>query len=388
MRKLKKATGFLHLWLGLISGLIITIVAFTGCIYVFEEELFNFFHKEIVYTPAEGNVLPLEQLKANAQVAIGAKEKINSVEVKPAPYSYLFSATKANKKSTSWFYFPQVKYDKDVYVDPYTGKVLGVINRKYEFFNVIRQTHQFLLFKKAIGSVIVGSAVLIFLFIIITGFIIWLPKKMKNLKQRLSIKWGAKFKRVNYDWHSTLGFYAIPFLLIIVVTGLVWSFKWWELGVFKTFGMDKKPVLSRTFVPSLNEIRLKTAENTALDTVIKLNKGNYSSIVLNFPSDEKTNMLAIVTLKNSGDVWKGMSYYYFNPETGMLTGDLLHKNKPLGQKWRNSNLEIHAGKLFGWPHKILAFFVSLICATLPVTGFLIYYGRTFGKKKLKVTRRS
>ena len=71
MKKLKKAAALIHLWLGLISGIIITIVAITGCIYVFEEELFNFFHQDIVYTKATGKPLPLYILEENAQKVIG-----------------------------------------------------------------------------------------------------------------------------------------------------------------------------------------------------------------------------------------------------------------------------------------------------------------------------
>jgi len=35
----KKVNNWLHLWLGLISGLIVFIVCITGCIWVFNEEI-------------------------------------------------------------------------------------------------------------------------------------------------------------------------------------------------------------------------------------------------------------------------------------------------------------------------------------------------------------
>ncbi len=380
MKKIKKAASFIHLWLGLISGLIITIVALTGCIYVFEEELFSTFHKDLVYAKTVGKPLPLYILEENARKALPKGEKLTRVEVKTTPHAYVFTASKANKKSKSLFYFDQVKYDKDVYVDPVSGKVLGVINNKYEFFNIVRQIHQFLLFKKAIGSVVVGSAVLMFLFIVLTGFIIWLPKKLKNIKQRLTIKWNAKFKRLNWDLHSTLGFYVIPFALVIIITGLVWSFKWWELGIYKSFGVSKKPNLTKEYVAAPNEVKNKEASTRALDTLLKLNEGNYKSISLNYPAEKKA-MMATVQILKTGDAWRGLSYFYFNPHTGQLFDKMLHQDKPLGLKWRNSNLDIHDGGIFGLPTQILAFFASLIIATLPTTGFLIWWGKK--KKKGK-----
>lgn len=386
MKKFKKIAAFLHLWLGLISGLIITIVSITGCIFVFEEELFNVFHRDLVYIKAAEKPLPLYVLEENAQQALPKGEKINLLEVKSDQYAYVFSASKVNKKSKSIFYLDQVAYNKDVYINQFTGKVNGVVNRKYEFFRLVRMTHQFLLLNRQIGSLIVGSSVLMFLIIILTGFVIWLPKKLKNLKQRLTVKWNAKFKRLNWDLHSTFGFYVIPFALIIVVTGLVWSFRWWELGIYKSLGTSKRPNLVKEYVKLPDEVKTKEASNIALNTILKLNQGNFKIILLNYPEDEKTSMMATVQIVNSGDAWRGLSYFYFNPNTGILFDKMLHQDKSLGMKWRNSNLDIHDGGIFGWPTKILAFLAALIIATLPTTGFLIWLGKNNKKKAPSKTK--
>ena len=386
MKKFKKIAAFLHLWLGLISGLIITIVSITGCIFVFEEELFNVFHRDLVYLKAAEKPLSLYVLEENAQQALPKGEKINLLEVKSDQHAYVFSASKVIKKSKSIFYLDQVAYNKDVYINQFTGKINGVVNRKYEFFRLVRMTHQFLLLNRQIGSLIVGSSVLMFLIIILTGFVIWLPKKLKNLKQRLTVKWNAKFKRLNWDLHSTFGFYVIPFALIIVITGLVWSFRWWELGVYKSLGTFKRPNLIKEYVKLPDEVKTKEASNIALNTILKLNQGNFKIVLLNYPEDEKTSMMATVQIVNSGDAWRGLSYFYFNPNTGILFDKMLHQDKSLGMKWRNSNLDIHDGGIFGWPTKILAFLAALIIATLPTTGFLIWLGKNNKKKTTSKTK--
>nr|WP_277603215.1 PepSY-associated TM helix domain-containing protein [Sphingobacterium sp. DR205] len=58
----------------------------------------------------------------------------------------------------------------------------------------------------------------------------------------------------------------------------------------------------------------------------------------------------------------------------------LQNDKTLGMKWRNSNYDIHVGKIAGRTGMWIAFIASLICASLPVTGFYIWYGRKFKKK--------
>ena len=42
-------------------------------------------------------------------------------------------------------------------------------------------------------------------------------------------------------------------------------------------------------------------------------------------------------------------------------------------KFRRMNLEIHDGRIWGLPGKIIMFLASLTGASLPVTGFIIWY---------------
>jgi uncharacterized iron-regulated membrane protein len=44
------------------------------------------------------------------------------------------------------------------------------------------------------------------------------------------------------------------------------------------------------------------------------------------------------------------------------------------------NYDIHVGAVLGLPGKIIAFCASLIAASLPITGFYIWWGRRKKKK--------
>ena len=59
-----------------------------------------------------------------------------------------------------------------------------------------------------------------------------------------------------------------------------------------------------------------------------------------------------------------------------------HEDKDFGEKVIAANYDIHVGSILGLPTKIIAFIVSLLCASLPITGFMIWYGR---RKKAKKT---
>jgi hypothetical protein len=54
---------------------------------------------------------------------------------------------------------------------------------------------------------------------------------------------------------------------------------------------------------------------------------------------------------------------------------------PAGEKLYRMTFDIHAGTIYSLPSNIIASLASLIGASLPVTGLIIWYNRKFGKKK-------
>jgi len=52
-------------------------------------------------------------------------------------------------------------------------------------------------------------------------------------------------------------------------------------------------------------------------------------------------------------------------------------------KLNNMNYDIHVGQILGITGKIIAFLASLVCASLPVTGFIIWWGKRKKSKKGK-----
>lgn len=386
--KFKAVAGWLHLWVGLVTGLIVVIVSVTGCIYVFDEEIFDQVHHDLVHVKRTGPARPVSELLAIAQKAVGANKVLSNVKVnKDDQKAYVFSGFKVNdKKKITLSYFSQFAYLDQVYVNQYTGQVLGVIDMRYEFFNVVEQLHRQLLLVKPVGSLIVGSCILMFLLMMITGFILWFPKNYREFKQNIMVKWNAKWKRVNYDLHNSFGFYVLPLAMLIAITGLVWSFKWWETGIFKMMGANEKINFLRPLpVTTANDTTLTpTKFDEIFNSLKKEVNGHYSSFGLGIPNKKEKVALAFVNITNNHDGWNGVSYYYFDGRTGKQFAAMPHHLKPLGAKWRNSNLGIHTGRLYGLPTQILAFLAALICASLPVTGFLIWWGKKKKKNKRSV----
>ena len=80
-------------------------------------------------------------------------------------------------------------------------------------------------------------------------------------------------------------------------------------------------------------------------------------------------------------------YYHFDQysgkeleATGIYAGKFTQAS--IADKINRMNYDIHVGAVLGLPGKILAFLASFIAASLPVTGFYIWWGRR--SKKVKV----
>lgn len=368
-KTLKKKIGFLHLWLGLGSGLIIFIAALSGSILVFEKEI------DRAINPEYYNVLTVGKTKKSIDYCVDILQKQYSIKKITRIYTF-------NDPSRTFQILGKDSDKKAQFfsIDPYTGKVLGTTPQESRFFVVVLSLHRQLLLGET-GEIIMGTSCLIFAFMLISGIVLWWPKKMKNLKQRLTVKWSGSFKRVNWDFHSTFGFYSFLILLIISLTGLSFAFNWFQDGVyFLADGTTKK---SSAKVENLTKIDPKL-ENTAFYQSI-YNKADSifpytGNIQIRMPVD---TINSILVLKENIEmaIPNQSSAAYFDKYTAKSIEARPYELFSTGDKIRRLNYPIHTGSIYGLPTKIIAFLVTLFAMTLPITGFLIWLKK--GKKKSK-----
>jgi uncharacterized iron-regulated membrane protein len=244
----KNIASQLHLWLGVSSGLVVFIVALTGSLLVFEDELEPVIYKQlhVVDVLAKSERLPLDDLQSVVSKAYPGR-RISRIIIEPAPERAVIFALTEGKKEKDFFI---------VGVNPYTAAITDTRHENDAFFHIVLQLHRYLCLEET-GKVITGIACVMFLVIQITGLVLWWPNR-KNRKQRFTIKWNAKFKRLNWDLHAVFGFYVLPFVFLIAATGLVWSYKWVNNLIYITF--DGKPQQKREARPTF---RLRDWPNMA-----------------------------------------------------------------------------------------------------------------------------
>lgn len=390
----KKWSAKFHLWLGLSVGLLVFVISITGAIYVFKDEVERLIRKEVIYHKEENinqkSILPIREMEKLVQKQVQEKYPIHWVDVPlDKKMSYRFNYYESDPSPEVWNYFQELVVYKTAYVNPFTGEVLAVYDEKYSFFNIVKFIHWSFLLKSDWGTYVVGIPTLIFFVMLITGIVLWWPKNKSASKQRFWFRWKdtTKWRRKNYDLHNVLGFYASFVAVVIAITGLFYAFTFIQMAIYFVFsgGGTTYPDFSNY----KTEAPLALRDESTLDKVSKTIEELYPNAYA-YSLDLGYEHLDDHEHPNFEIYVKHLSYSYHKSSSLIFdenSGELLHKHDPkdknFGEKMISANYDIHVGAIFGIWTKILAFVVSLICASLPISGFLIWWGRRIKEKTKK-----
>jgi len=255
------------------------------------------------------------------------------------------------------------------------------------FFQFILKGHFYLWLPPQIGQPIVAYACLIFVFIVISGLVIWFPKNRKGIKYRVWFRWNkdTKWPRMNFDLHVVLGLYATVFALIFAVTGLVWSFQWFEQSYYKVLG-GKKSLNYTDLSPYKNQSDTIESLKPNIDKVYELMQHQYpkaASIEVHPPQNDST-CISVNATPVDGRYGK-TDYRFFDQHSlrevkfSNVYGQYSDAN--FADRMIRMNYDIHTGSILGFTGKLIAFLMSLLIASFPITGFIIWWR----KKRSKAT---
>ncbi|MBZ4188072.1 PepSY-associated TM helix domain-containing protein [Niabella beijingensis] len=374
-----RVSAWLHLWLGLVTGLVMVVVCLCACIWVFNEEITGLLQPETKVARENKAVIPPSRLMRIADSLYPGK-KAGYATYKQGNAIYL-SLGEGRTGNTV------------LRIHPYTGAVISVKENKEgktDFFRFILNGHRFLWLPPEIGRPIVNYSTLVFVLILISGIVLWWPRRWTKAarKQSFTIKAKASFKRVNYDLHNVLGFYALLVLAVMALTGMVYGIKWYSKGLYwVTSGGHHLPEFNRGRSDSLQAGRFYTPAAVMDQCWNKVAAAHPEAegIYYSFADIKKPASAINITIYPTAGKYYNTRSFAFDQHTG----EQLKGNNPIydksytessgAAKFRRMNYDLHVGSILGLPGKILAFFGALIGASLPVTGFLVWWGKR--KKK-------
>lgn len=198
-----------------------------------------------------------------------------------------------------------------------------------DFFEAVKKLHRWLFLVPAnphggmsVGRFIMGASAIAMTLIVITGIYLWWPKSKVMLKNRLKVSTNKGLRRFIYDCHVSLGIYAAVFLLLMSLTGPSWSFGWYNKATMAMLGGE-----TEMMAPQAG------------------------------PGHDKAPEQAMRAQKHD---------FHHDMKNGKKPAQMVV-------------MEVHTGKWAGWLSKVIYLLAALIGASLPVTGYYMWWKRTHRK---------
>ena len=402
---MKKVFRKIHLWLSVPFGLLITLICFSGAMLVFENEVNEWFRRDLYYVETvKESPLPMDKLLEKVATTLPDSVSVTGVSISSDPgRAYQVSLSKPRRAS--------------LYVDQYTGEVKGKSERS-GFFMFMFRMHRWLLDSMNPGNegifwgkMIVGVSTLLLVFVLISGIVIWWPRTRKALKNSLKITATKGWRRFWYDLHVAGGMYALIFLLAMALTGLTWSFPWYRTAFYKVFGVevqqraaqgheqksdaqkrDTKLAAHREKKREGNEVRKgersRRPENNHSDMYSVTSpfvywQEIYDKLRRQNPEYKQISIssgTASVSFNRFGNQ-RASDRYSFNTDNGEFTETSLYQHQDKSGKIRGWIYSVHVGNWGGMFTRILTFIAALLGAALPLTGYYLWIKRLIKVRK-------
>ena len=220
LRQLIRTVLFrLHLSVALAAGLFIVTMALTGVVLACEDAVMSLMERGRSVAVREG--VP----------RLSPDEILSAVEAWDASSGDPFTATSLKYRNHPGAAVQvHAGRDRRVFVDPYTGQVVGAGFPLLEgFFEGVRGWHRWLGVSGGAvrkGRAVTGAANVAFLFLLLTGPLLWLPRRLtrKNLTENLVFRRGVRGPARKLNWHYVVGIWSFVPLVVIAVTGVVMSY--------------------------------------------------------------------------------------------------------------------------------------------------------------------
>ena len=402
---MKKIFRKIHLWLSVPFGLIITLVCFSGAMLVFENEVNEWFRRDLYYVETvKESPLPMDKLLEKVATTLPDSVSVTGVSISSDPgRAYQVSLSKLRRAS--------------LYVDQYTGEVKGNSERS-GFFMFMFRMHRWLLDSMNPGNegifwgkMIVGVSTLLLVFVLISGIVIWWPRTRKALKNSLKITATKGWRRFWYDLHVAGGMYALIFLLAMALTGLTWSFPWYRTAFYKVFGVEVQQRAAQGHEQKSDAQKRNTklaAHREKKREGNEVRKGERSRR----PENNHSDMYSVTSpfvywqeiydkLRRQNPEYKQISIssgtasvsfnrfgnqrasdrYSFNTDNGEFTETSLYQHQDKSGKIRGWIYSVHVGNWGGMFTRILTFIAALLGSALPLTGYYLWIKRLIKVRK-------
>ena len=226
-KSLRKLLFWGHLTAGVVAGVVILVMSFTGVVLALKPQILNLIERDVRFVTAQETprLTPSALLIAVRQARPDAAPTSIAVDRDPT-----VSASVTLDGATP------------VFVNPYTGAILGSGSlRANQFFQTMTTWHRYMGASgpsRPLGKSIAGAANLVFLVLAMSGLYLWWPKQLtlQHLKPIVWFRATSTARARDFNWHNVIGFWCLPAIIVMTVSGAVISYPWASNLVYRLTG--------------------------------------------------------------------------------------------------------------------------------------------------------
>ncbi|KGT77202.1 membrane protein [Bradyrhizobium japonicum] len=368
---IKAALHQIHSIAGLVLALLLALIALTGAIMSFEDEIGDHLNAGLMQVePRQAPVLMPDELVARLKAGQDLG-KVSAVTLSSDPAAAVrvrFARDEQGARPTS------------LYVDPYDARVLGA-PRGEEFFATVRRLHRWLLIPgdaKGWGRQITGIAALGLIVMLISGLVLRWPRRAGSVKMWLKPNLGLSGRGLHRSLHAVIGTWVLPVYLVMTLTGLWYSFDWYKDGV--VWLLSRPHVAAAKMQPKQPRAAARPEPvqpvgfDLAWSTLQREEGDRFSKALLTLPAGPGT-VIRIRSWPKDSTLDTTRDEFRVDAVTGQVISAERYADKTFGEKIIANVLDIHRGAFLGWPGKLAFMIAAALMPLFSVTGILLYLSR-------------
>lgn len=354
---MRKIFFWLHLCLGVAAGAVILIMSVTGVLLTYEKQTIAWMDTRDLPPLSQGSRLPVEDLIERGRGADGKLASAIAMSADPAKPVQLTVGRETR------------------FVDPVNGNTLGTGHAGVrQFFRVVTEWHRYLgasSTSRPTGRALTGAANLGFLFIVLSGLYLWLPKVWSKASVR-AISWfrgGLAGKARDFNWHNVIGVWCFVPLVFIVLGGTVISYPWASNLVYTLTGSE----LPRPTPPPKPDALTQGPELAGLNELFQQASAkapDWRTITLRMPASADAPVTFVIDQGYAGQPQKRTTLS-MNRASGAVLASETYDDMNLGRRVRTWLRFVHTGEFYGLPGQTIAGVVTAGAAVLVYTGIAL-----------------
>ncbi|PAU61686.1 sulfite reductase flavoprotein subunit alpha [Pseudomonas sp. PICF141] len=372
---LKKSLFQLHWFFGISAGLVLALMGITGAAVSFQDEILRALNPSVLHVEKQiAGVLPPAELVEKIEGASGKKVSMLWVETDSGNAARVIFTAPPGERRGPMRYF-----------DPYTGEFMGDVTGQ-DFFGLMLQLHRVLAMDD-IGRQITGACTLILVFFCLSGLYLRWPRQWKSWRAWLTLDWKKKGRGFNWDLHSVAGTWCLVFYLLAALTGLFWSYEWYNKGLTRLLSDSPQNERVRSSRGPAPSGPAPTADYRAIWSSIYSAAGpGLASYNVRMPPVAGQPATVFYLLQNSPHD-QARNQLTLDPATGIVSRHDRYSDKSLKAQLLTSIYALHVGSYFGMIGRIILTIAALTMPVFFITGWLLYLDRRRKKRQIQKTRK-